>query len=317
MNPDLTNTLAFKVAKLMIAIGWQDGNLDPDEINAMKHMLFRLKGLTAEDWARLEILMENSVEKPDCNQILDDVLGSIRTKADKTFVLDNIRDLIAADGKISKEEKVFYEEIEKAVNEKPAGLVNLLAGLGKGLLKKSAAALGESLHNEETINEYVQNKLLFDIKKKFPQGDLAGYTKGQLKKFSAGAGLLGRVAMADNVFDEAEKTAIVSIIETSWGVDPVAAALIGDLVQKRIEEGQKNIHKTLPFDYLARSFFEETDNAERKRFVELLFKVANASGKTSFREIELIRDISMDLKVSHKDYIDAKLTLSREDRGGM
>ncbi|MDH4262988.1 MAG: TerB family tellurite resistance protein [Spirochaetia bacterium] len=317
MNSELTNTLPFKLGQLMIAIGWIDGNLDQEEINSMKHMLFCLKGLSLDDWAKLEILMENQTDKKDLEQLIKNVLDAITNSAEKIFVLDNIRELIKADDKIAANEQALYNEIEKAVNEKNTGLFGLLSGLGKGILKRSKAIVRESLQNEELIEEYMQNKILFDIKNKFPDYDKNSLSQKDLKKWSSGAGLLGRVAIADNVFDDDEKSAIISIIESNWAIGHEMACIIGELVKKRIEDGQKNIHKLLHFDYLARSFFEETDYPERANFIKLLFQVANAAQKTSFEEIEVIRGISMDLKVSHKDYIEAKLTISRNDRSGM
>ncbi len=46
-----------------------------------------------------------------------------------------------------------------------------------------------------------------------------------------------------------------------------------------------------------------------------LFKIANASDRVSNDEIEEIRRISEALKLSHKDFIAAKLTISDEDLG--
>ncbi len=54
-----------------------------------------------------------------------------------------------------------------------------------------------------------------------------------------------------------------------------------------------------------------------KRFLKSLFQIANASEKTSFDEIEEIRFIAQQLKLSHSDFIEAKLTIPREDRKGL
>jgi hypothetical protein len=45
--------------------------------------------------------------------------------------------------------------------------------------------------------------------------------------------------------------------------------------------------------------------------------VANAADQTSFDEIEEIRELAKGLELSHQDFIDAKLTVPREDRGGL
>jgi len=317
MNEDAKNSLAFKLGKLMIAVGWVDGNLDHDEISAMKSMLFRLKDVSASDWGELEILMENPVEKADVGSYLADVIDSLKTDKDKDYVIVHLKELIEADGKVTSVEQSMFDAIKTAVYEKPTGLLSMLTGFSKNIIKKSAVLMQDNQKREEDLDVYLHNKILYDLKKKFPEQKQEKFNEKELKKWSAGAGLLGRVAMVDGNFDEDEQKSIVSIIESTWNVDSKLAYIIGALVKKRVEDGEVDIHQSVNYEYLACNYFEETDYDERKKFLELLFQVANASEKTSFQEIEDIRAISMDLKVSHKDYIAAKLTISRADRGGM
>ena len=58
---------------------------------------------------------------------------------------------------------------------------------------------------------------------------------------------------------------------------------------------------------LTREFFEATDDAERGRFLETLFQVAEAHGGKSHVEIEEVRKIARMLHLSHRDFISAKL----------
>ncbi|MCK4966997.1 TerB family tellurite resistance protein, partial [bacterium] len=83
-----------------------------------------------------------------------------------------------------------------------------------------------------------------------------------------------------------------------------------EIVHRRVMEG---------FDYhhLTSSFFEQTTPEERKHFIKCLFLMANASEKTSNEEIEEIRSIAKSLKISHSDFIDAKLTIPNIDRNGL
>lgn len=316
MSKNLTQTLAFKLGKLMIAIGWADGNLDHDEINAMKNMLFRLKDLNTEDWAQLEILMEQPTPKEDREKFLEDVLTSIHSTDDKKFVLENLRELIAADGTVKPEEKSLVLEIEKAVNGKLTGISGLLESFTRNVIVKSVALIRYEKQQDRDLEDYLENKILYDIKKKFPGQEIA-FSPRELKKWSAGAGLLGRVAITDGEFDEKEKKVLVSILESAWGLKPEIAGVISEIVKKRVEDGHNDIHKKPHYEHLARLFYEETEYAERIRFIELLFQIANASQKTSFEEIETIRGISIDLKVGHSDFIKAKLTIPGKDRKGM
>ena len=57
-----------------------------------------------------------------------------------------------------------------------------------------------------------------------------------------------------------------------------------------------------------------TTNEERRHFLGALFAVAGADDKASYEEIEQIRLIALGLKLSHQEFIDAKMKLPPEKR---
>ena len=65
---------------------------------------------------------------------------------------------------------------------------------------------------------------------------------------------------------------------------------------------------------LAREFATVCGPLERAEFLDVLFAVAAADGVASYDEIEEIRGIAQTLKLSHRQFIDAKLKLPRERR---
>ena len=75
--------------------------------------------------------------------------------------------------------------------------------------------------------------------------------------------------------------------------------------------------KGLDLQRLCRGYFEASEHDERVKLLHSLFLIANAAEKTQHEEIERIREISQRLKVSHEEFINAKLTISRKDRAGL
>ena len=71
--------------------------------------------------------------------------------------------------------------------------------------------------------------------------------------------------------------------------------------------------KNLDLYRMAREFFAKTSELERERFLETLFAVANGDGKVSSQETEEIRTISKPLKMSHNQFIRAKLRAAGMD----
>lgn len=304
------NTLQFKLAKLMIALAWADGSVDNDELNVMKDMLRSLENLTAHDWAKLEIFMERSIEQKKVEPLIFDVINAIRSNDDKQLILNNLKNLIAADGTITNEENEFFAKIKNAIENKNIGNIEFFTSFVDRLIKKGIEFKHKFTSNEDELEEYIHNKILFDLKNKYPL--ISELSRNEIKKWSAAAGLLGRVAICDGEFSNDEKIIMVEILKKIWGLNDDLATMIGEVAKKRVEDSAKNIHQMINYYYLANIFYEESTNDERVEFIKGLFHVANATDNISFVEIETIRGISLSLRVSHDDFIKAKLFIMRQ-----
>ena len=108
----------------------------------------------------------------------------------------------------------------------------------------------------------------------------------------------------------AEENAMRQALKDGWNLPPNEASLVTEVSCKKAVKG-------LDFSRLCREFFDITGHDERVEFLKCLFRIANAAGRTSHDEIERIRDVSVHLKIDHREFIAAKLTISREDRAGL
>ena len=303
-----TETLVFKLAKLLTAISWADGEFDNTELNVLKNLLFTIPELTGEEWAELEIYMDSPVLAAEREVLLAEVVSAIRSAADKDLVLRSLHALMAADGTITKEEQRMFDEFKAAVDSKATGLLGLLSNLAGGMLTKRAAVDRAAVTRESELEVFTRNKILYELNRDHP--GFADISADKLKKLCCAGALLGRVAMTDGVFCDKEYSALVSILESEWDLPGREAKLLGGIVRNRVADG-------LDYHYLTHSFYDQTTSDERRQFVKLLFAMANSAGNTSYEEIEEIRRISQSLKVGHRDFIDAKLTISRADRDGL
>jgi len=303
-----TETLTFKLAKLMIAVSWADGRIDNSEVNALKELLFSLPELDAREWAELEIYMDSPVDESEREILLEDVLAALRNTSEKEQVLQTIETLIAIDGKISEEEKTIFNELKTAIESKQTGVLGLLSQLTGGVLKKKREIGKDIMLREQQLEDFIRNKILYDFRRKYPE--LTGISEEQLKKLCSASALLGRVAFVDGDFSQKEFEILVSLLISEWNLTEPDANLLAEIVHRRVMEG-------VDYHYLTHSFFEQTTPEERKHFIKCLFQMANASEKTSNEEIEEIRSIAKSLKIDHSDFIDAKLTISDIDRNGL
>ncbi|MFC1490807.1 TerB family tellurite resistance protein [Candidatus Latescibacterota bacterium] len=303
-----TKSLTFKLAKLMIAVSWADGKIDNTEINAIKELLFSLPELDAREWSELEIYMDTPVDIHESKILLEDVLENIHNNADKINVLETIESLIAIDGNVSEEEKTVFDELKDAIEKKQTGVLGLFSHLTKGILKKNKDKNNKKLLREHQIEDFIRNKILYDFKRNYPE--LTQISEEQLFKLSSAAALLGRVAFVDEDFSKKEFETLVSLLISEWNLTEPHANLLAEIVRRRVMEG-------VDYHYISLSFFEQTTSEERTQFIKCLFQMANASENTSNEEIEEIRTIANSLKISHADFIEAKLTIPDIDRNGL
>ena len=301
-------TLLFKLAKLMIAVSWADGKIENSEVNALKELLFSLPELNDREWAELEIYMDSPVDESERELLLEDVLAALRNTSEKNLVLQTIEDLIAIDGDVSEEEKTIFNELKTSIESRQTGMIGLFSRLTGEVVKKKREKGQETGQREQQLEDFVRNKILYDFKRNFPE--LTLISEEQLKKLCSAAALLGRVAAIDNDFSQKERETLVSVLISDWDLSEPDATLLAEIVHRRVMDG-------IDYHYLTLSFFEQTTPEERKQFIKCLFQMANASEKTSNEEIEEIRAIARSLKVSHSDFIDAKLTLPEIDRNGL
>jgi len=166
---------------------------------------------------------------------------------------------------------------------------------------------GRERHLEDFIKNTIYFQLMSDMK---TRGLSLSLTDQEIRKICLAAGLMARVAWVDQDFSEREESSMTQALMEGWGMSKDEATLIVDMSRYRIMKG-------LDLSRLSNGFCDCTSMAERKSFLNVLFGIANAADKTSFQEIEEIRSIAKGLQLGHQDFIDAKLTISREDRHGL
>lgn len=297
------------LAKLIIAAAWADGELQAEEINSLKDLIFSLGDIIEGDWAQLDIYTDSPVSADERDQLLARVLDHIRTQGDKEFVTDALKRLVEADGVVSAEEAKFLEGVSEVVENADTHLGGMLSRLLKPAINRRKDTFLAGTQREKHIDDFIKNTIYYDIKTQMPElAEQIDISEHRLRQLCLAAGLLARVAWVDADISDEEKKTIATVLSKSWGLAKLQARLVADISCARTMKG-------LDYFRLARSFFECTTLDERRSFLKCLFAVANASEKTSHDEIEEIRRIAESIKLQHKDFIAAKITISDENLG--
>jgi uncharacterized tellurite resistance protein B-like protein len=118
---------------------------------------------------------------------------------------------------------------------------------------------------------------------------------------------MARIAHVDETISDPEFDSIAAALQSHWDLDEQQANFVAGIAVSEAAADLDNYR-------LSREFYEATDRQQRLDFLEVLFQVAAADGEASHHEIEDIRRIARTIKLSHKDFINAKLTLPRSKR---
>jgi uncharacterized tellurite resistance protein B-like protein len=296
------------LAKVMIAAAWADGEISIEEMNSLKDLLFQLPEMTASDWAELDIYIETPVGDAERARLVADLQTSLRTSQDKELAMAMIDELVGADGDISAEERASVDEIKAGIKEANAGVLGSMSNFLGSSVNRRSKAVSAAPNRELYLDDYVKNKVYYSISRRLELEETAiDIPEKELRRLSLAGGLMARVAYVDQEIQEGEFDSMVSAIKGNWQLTDIEAALVAETAVSTITQG-------LDYYRLSRRFFESTTEEERVRFMDALFAVADADGRVSYEEIEEIRTIATVLKLSHKQFIDAKLKIPRERR---
>jgi uncharacterized tellurite resistance protein B-like protein len=300
--------MILALAKVMIAAAWADGAITNEELNSLKDLLFSLPGMAARDWAELEIYIENPVETEERTRLVEELQQALSNRKDRDLAIAALRDLVQADGAISEREQSVFETVRSALENVNPGIFGLAGRLIQGPVQRRTEAAAAAPNREVFLEDFIRNKVYFNLRQRLQKSDLRlDLPDPVLRKLSLSGGLMAYVAYIDREVTEGEFDQMVAAIQPSLGLDREQASFVAEVAVSTIS-------KNLDFYRLMREFFEATTEEERVHFLDALFAVAAADGSVSHEEMEEIQRISKILKLTHQQYIEAKLSIPRDRR---
>jgi uncharacterized tellurite resistance protein B-like protein len=302
------NELILRLAKVIIAAAWVDGEVTAEEVNNLKILLRRLRqtssgrgvDLPGRDWARLEMYIEEPVGAAERARLVADLQDGLRSDADRQTVLAALRDVLAADGEVTAEEAAVLAEIETALASADVGVVGAFRRLfGNGA---TGATAGAAPNREQFFDDFLRNKVYYLLARRQRQGELElDLPESEQRKLGLAGGLMAKVAHIDGELTDEEKQSMAAAIQRYWSLSDAAAAFV-------VEVAAATINDTYDTVRMMGELAETATVAERKQFLTALFSLAAADGDLSIPEHEEIRFIARGLKLDHEDFIAAKLS---------
>ena len=297
--------LIMTLAKVLIAAAWADNELTHEEINSMKDLLWRLPELSARQWASLQMYIETPLGDAERARLVEDLRNSIRSQEDRELALRALDEMIEADGEVVEEEELAAAEIKAAIESVDAGLLSRLV---KGMTGRRSRAVADAPNREDHFEDYVKNKVYYGIRRRLDLEETElDVGEDVLRTLSLAGGVMAQVARVNPDVTDAEVAAMVEALQTHWHLTLDEARFVAEMAVSETAS-------LLDPHRLARQFAEACGPQERAEFLNVLFAVAAADGEASYEEIEEIRGIARSLKLTHREFIDAKLTIPRDQR---
>jgi uncharacterized tellurite resistance protein B-like protein len=291
------------IAKVMIAAAWADGSVSPEEINSLKDLLFQLPDMTASDWSELDIYIETPVGEAERIRLEEELLAQLTTPEDKALAIAALNEVVSADGRVSDSERAVLEEIKPMIESADVAILGPLSRLIRGSINRRSQEAANAPNREVYLEDFTHNKIFYLVSRRLElKSEDISVSEPVLRKLSLAGGLMAYVAYVDQEVTEAEFDAMADILEAKWGASTVEAALVAEVAVSETSKG-------LDIYRLSREFFETTTAEQRVRFLDVLFAVADGDGRVSYEETEEIRLIAKMLKLTHRQFIDAKLKI--------
>ncbi len=300
--------MMLTLGKVIIAVAWADGEVTHDEINTLKELLGRLPNLTARQWASLDMYIDSPVEDAERARLVEDLRARISSDSDKQLVYQALRDLVAADGKVTEDEERVVAEIKAAVESVEVGAVGGFLQLVKGMVGRRPQAVSDAPNREDFFEDFVKNKVYYSVSRRLDLGDEElNIPDDTLRKLSLAGGLMARIARADQKVTEDEFATMVETLQSGWNISLEEATLVAEVAMSEAAANLNNFH-------LANEFTKSCTTDELTRFLDILFAIAAADGEASKDEIEEIRAMAAAFNLPNKYFIGAKLKIPRDQR---
>jgi len=302
------SNVMLSLAKVMVAAAWADGVITNEEINSLKDLLFHLKGITAQDWAEIDIYVESPVEEAERQRLVEELEARLSSPADKAQAIQALDQMVQSGGTVGESELAVVNEIKAEIQNARAGSMGRWKLFTRGRVQNRSQAVKDAPNREQYLDDFVKNKIYYDVSRRLAEENIPSQiSEDDLRKLSLAGGLMARVAYVDRQVTEAENQVILQALQKYWGSSQVEATVVVQMAASEVSKG-------LDYYRLTRQFFETTTEDERVAFLDALFAVAAGDGLASYDEIEEIRTIAYGLLLSHQQFIDAKLRLPAGQR---
>jgi uncharacterized tellurite resistance protein B-like protein len=283
--------------------------------NSLKTLLLRLRAigndkgfeLTGREWAAVDMYAETPVDAEERKRLVVQLQGLLRTSSHKKLAIEAIHDLMSADGVVTDAERAVLEELETSITEVSVGLPGLFDRLTGGLSRGRQDLVRGAPNRERFFDDYLRNKVYYSLSRHLGRNGMdLGISEEEQRKLGLAGGLMAKVAHIDGELSDNEFKTMVATIRSFWSLDENRASFVAEVALASMND-------TYDVSRIMRQLAKSSEPAERCQILTALFAVAAADGEISGVEHEEIRLIARGMLLTHEDFINAKLRVTRRN----
>lgn len=286
-NSPITKTLG----KVIIAAAWADGQIQKEEKDCLKDLLFQLPELGNDGWLELDALMEAPVSPADRRKFVRELKKLLKTEEERSFAFYALDRVIDADGVVTDGEKQTVRSMKAALWDVSVKTVEKMEVLLREPLQKRTAANTEKLRQVYEIESMIHERVGDMQKGRFA----INMVEEELRKLCLAGILMARVVRADGVIDDNEVAETVRFLKEKW-------ELTGEEAHFVIMVSLSDKVNDLDLIRICRWFYELTNEEERIQFLDVLFQVGMEDGELTEDEIHEVLNITANLKLEQAHF---------------
>ena len=295
----------ISLGRVLIALAWADGEMSHEEQNFLKDFLFKFD-FTGEEWAQIEMYMEDPVTSQEAEALVRHFLQNLGSRDNRQELLSALEELMHADGVTTEEEGLFLKRFTDLMQQ--TSNASALLGQLRGLFQHTVFKPVEGSKRSEELDIFLNNRILFKIRRKLEREQLSLETHPDELAYAAlFGGLMAHVASVHHSLGEKELTLLSGHLKQLAGFDEEAIELILSVIQESAAKGLDRFR-------LTRRFFEKSTSEQRLQLLDCLFDIAGSDTDLHNSEVEEVRAIAYALKLSHGNFIAAKMRHLEKNR---
>jgi len=234
--------LVLKLARVIIAVAWADGEISNEELNSLKDLLLHLRTsafndpmqFSSQEWARLDMYLETPVGDAERARLVANLQNSLRSPADKQVVIDALQRMIAADGEVGQEEQQMVTQIQADIESVDVGVLQRLLG---GAMRRRSEAVASAPNREAFFDDFIKNKVYYAVEQRLHADHMElDLPEEELRKLSLVGGLMAKIAHLDRQVTDAEFADMVAIFQDIWGVGRQEATFVVEVAVSAVDQ---------------------------------------------------------------------------------